>query len=161
MTSWLMMTTPATAENHRVETHSVANPTGCAKSIAANGLQKQRVGSFYLALRCLYDLLHRCQRCKSRNPLQIPTQLIHCFYLAFIPQTFFFLLLAANPSLPLRSDLPLIVRADEQLSPLLSCLPERITAPTCAHRQQHERLKRKAVAVTDVQVQCASTVIAL
>jgi hypothetical protein len=89
-----------------VETHSVANPTGCAKSIAANGLQKQRVGSFYLAIRCLYDLLYRCQRCKYPNPLQIRTKLIHRFYLAFTPQTFFFLLLAAELKPPLRARLP-------------------------------------------------------
>jgi hypothetical protein len=75
----------------------------------------------------LYDLLHLCQRCKCPNPLQIPTQLIHRFYLAFIPQTFFFLLLAANPSPLLRSPLPPtcahLVRKDSSGHPSLAAFP--------------------------------------
>jgi hypothetical protein len=91
----------------------------------------------------LYDLLHLCQRCKSRNPLQIPTQLIHRFYLAFTPQTFFFLLLAAELKPPLRAQLPPIVRADEQLSPLLSRLPDAhrciiLRTPTAASAAKKE-----------------------
>jgi hypothetical protein len=113
----------------------------------------------------LYDLLHRCQRCKCRNPLQIPAQLIHRFYLAFTPQTFFFLLLAAELKPPLRAQLPSIcahlVRAVSSYHPSLAAFLMRTTAPSSAHQQQHKRLKRKAVAASDVQVQCASTVVAL
>jgi hypothetical protein len=72
----------------------------------------------------LYDLLHPCQRCKCRNPLQIPTQLIHRFYLAFTPQTFFFLLLAAELKPLLRSPLPPIcahlVRTNSSCHPSLA-----------------------------------------
>jgi hypothetical protein len=82
----------------------------------------------------LYDLLHLCQRCKCLNPLQIPTKLIHRFYLAFTPQTFFFLLLAAELKPLLRSPLPPIcahlVRTDSSYHPSLAAFLMRITAPS-------------------------------